>query len=190
MNKSSIREQTKDKQIFENNLYSDDVLIRSTVENQRHVLPFISMIPQFVQEHKLYDLSDLSKYADRAVYSHRRAFDSDNTGMKDESKKEEQLEQYLDNKQKQQMRKMQLQDLSYKKNTLMCSNVMEINLQGCSFPIGLSEEKPSSKKSPQDSDLDDFVLDEDALEMLGDLALDEEIEDEVKLNRGIIEDKN
>ena len=98
MNKSCIREQTKDKQIFENNLYSDDVLIRSTVENQRHVLPFISMIPQFVHEHKLYDLSDLSKYADRAVYSHRRAFDSDNTGMKDESKKEEQLEQYLDNK--------------------------------------------------------------------------------------------
>ena len=98
MNKSSIREQTKDKQIFENNLYSDDVLIRSTVENQRHVLPFISMIPQFVQEHKLYDLSDLSKYADRAVYSQRRAFDSDNTGMKDESKKEDQLEQYLDNK--------------------------------------------------------------------------------------------
>ena len=46
--------------------------------------------------------------------------------MKDESKKEEQLEQYLDNKQKQQMRKNQLNDLTYKRNNFMCSNVMEI----------------------------------------------------------------
>jgi hypothetical protein len=46
-----------------------------------------------------------------------------------------------------------------------------------------------SKQSPEGSDLDDFILDEDALEMLGDLALDEDIEDDVEakdLNRGII----
>ena len=34
-------------------------------------------------------------------------------------------------------------------------------------------------QSPEGSDLDDFILDEDALEMLGDLALDEDIEDDV-----------
>ena len=83
------------------------------------------------------------------------------------------------------MRKQQLQDLTFKKNTLMCSNVMEINQQGCSFPIGLNVEKEmynreKQSQSPQDSDLDDFILDEDALEMLGDLALDEDIEDDVQ----------
>lgn len=70
----------------------------------------------------------------------------------------------------------------------MSSNVMEINLTGCSFPIGLSVEKELAKKTPEESDLDDFVLDEEALEMIGDLALDEEIEDDVQMrdvDRGI-----
>ena len=48
-----------------------------------------------------------------------------------------------------------------------------------------------SKKSPS-PECSDFELDEDALEMLGDLALDEDIEDDVDkndINRGIINDK-
>jgi hypothetical protein len=54
-----------------------------------------------------------------------------------------------------------------------------------------NKESPG-KKSPEESDLDDFVLDEEALEMLGDLALDEDIEDDVQakdINRGIVNDK-
>ena len=38
---SNLREQSKDKQIFENTLYSEDVLIRSTKENIKNNFPYI-----------------------------------------------------------------------------------------------------------------------------------------------------
>ena len=46
--RATIREQTKDKQIFENVLFSEDMLIRSMRENQKNVIPYISLMKPFI----------------------------------------------------------------------------------------------------------------------------------------------
>jgi len=43
-----IRDQSKDKQIFQNTLYSEDMLIRSTKENVSQTIPFIQLMGRFV----------------------------------------------------------------------------------------------------------------------------------------------
>ena len=46
--KATIKDQVKEKQIFENKLFSEDLLIRSSRENQRNVLPFMSFMAPFI----------------------------------------------------------------------------------------------------------------------------------------------
>ena len=55
-NKALIREQSKDKQIFDNQLYSEDLLIRSTKEGLRHVLPFLEKMQPLIKTYGLEDL--------------------------------------------------------------------------------------------------------------------------------------
>ena len=178
-----IREQSKDKQIFENQLYSEDLLIRSTKEGLRHVLPFLEKMHNMVKTFGLDDLVQLNKFSKWHNQDRRYGFDEKDGGVKDETMKEERLNEYLSNKQKMQMR--QNKSILDKKNTFIGSNVLEIKPSS-----GFAQEvKSSPQKEESEYSLD---LDAEALELLEGLDLDEEIEDGVSradLNRGILDSK-
>ena len=62
MTKSTIRDQIKDKQIFNGMVYSEDLLIRSLNEAQQNVVPYLSQMFPLVECFELEDLAELSTY--------------------------------------------------------------------------------------------------------------------------------
>ena len=51
-----LKELTKDKQIFMNKLYSDDMLIRSMKESLKNVLPYLPHLDPFLKENDLWEV--------------------------------------------------------------------------------------------------------------------------------------
>ena len=52
-----IKEQTKEKQIFEGICYSEDLMIRSIKESQKNVIPYLTLMVPIVEKYDLVDLA-------------------------------------------------------------------------------------------------------------------------------------
>lgn len=74
------------------------MLIRSTAENLKQNVPFIEMMRPLVQKHNLFDLCNLNRFK---RFEDRKYFREDECGMKDETMKEDKLNEYLSNKHRQ-----------------------------------------------------------------------------------------
>lgn len=71
------------------------MLIRSTAENLKHNIPFVEMMQPLVQKFNLGDLCSLNRYK---RFEDRKYFREDECGMKDETLKEDKLNEYVSNK--------------------------------------------------------------------------------------------
>jgi hypothetical protein len=84
INKGLIRELSKDKQIYQNSLYSEDMLIRSTKENRCHYLPYIEKMNDFVVRHNLQELCSLNYFCRYKGQDNHRRYIEDGV-VKDET---------------------------------------------------------------------------------------------------------
>lgn len=103
----TLQDYSKERQIFENRLFSEDVLIRSTKENVRNVLPYIEQMHPFVKHYELFELAMLNKFRRQ---NQAKVFSEADGGAKDESLKEEKLNEYLTNLDRQKKRQIQIND--------------------------------------------------------------------------------
>lgn len=80
---------------------------------------------QFVHHHNLGDLCQLSKFNFYQRTENKKQFSHEDGGVKDDFMKEEKLNEYLSNKNKQQLRQVSMQQHNY--GGLLGGHVLQIN---------------------------------------------------------------
>jgi hypothetical protein len=96
------------------------MLIRSTADNLKHTLPFIEKMVPMVKKYDLHELCQLNHF--NKYQRSGKFFNQDECGVKDETMKEEKLDEFMSNKHKQQMRQNAFQQHNY--GGLVGSNIL------------------------------------------------------------------